>query len=640
MMVLSRQLLQVCFFCFITSLFLLGVDYYLLAWYQGGVTERLAKPLVLLEKLILPLRFIFLLSYFLMLTISLRMPHYSGPQHHQINIHWIVQAIGFIFSVACAFLLVSFEKTTINFVVGYPACIIGVLLFLPLSSFLFPARQQKLGSLVRRKKIVSSESVTLPTKGRGWVNVPEPYRHTIVIAGSGSGKTESVVRPYMSQFIEKGFCGILYDYKFPTLTNELNTILIQHQKKASFPLYVLDFEDLTRCHRVNPIRADYIKDISYAEEIATSIYNNLDLSSIRQSGNFFTRSAINWFTALIWFYKVKHPQQCTLPHVFNTILYQDFQHVFSMLLSEPTCGDYIRSILTSLDTKADRQLGGQVASLQNVIARLNTAKLAWILSGNDFDLNINNPDNPKLLSVGMSPQIRKALAPVISCIFTVALQQMNIEGKHKSFLMLDEATTLYLDDLDHIGAVARSNKIAMVLIAQDTAMLVEKYGLQKAQTIIANMNNMYFGRTNIPQTAKIVSETIGKEEREIISRNEAMSYHNHDQGSLSHGFIVQERPIIKPEEVQTLKRGEFVGRTTDEAQDYFYARFKRHQFKTLYTIEPFVDFVHQHDEQPIHDMDAIIKENLTTIKEEVSSIITGYKNVYADAGTTLTSQQV
>lgn len=119
-----------------------------------------------------------------------------------------------------------------------------------------------------------------------------------------------------------------------------------------------------------------------------------------------------------------------------------------MLLSETTCGDYIRSIVTSLDTKANCQLGGQVGSLQNVIARLNTPKLAWILSGNDFDLDINNPDDPKLLSIGMSPQIRKSLAPII-CIFTVALQQMNVEGKYKSFLLLDEATTLYLDDLDH-----------------------------------------------------------------------------------------------------------------------------------------------------------------------------------------------
>jgi hypothetical protein len=215
---------------------------------------------------------------------------------------------------------------------------------------------------------------------------------------------------------------------------------------------------------------------------------------------------------------------------------------------------------------------------------------------------------------------------------------MNVEGKHKSFLMLDEATTLYLDDLDHIGAVARSNKIAMVLIAQDTAMLVEKYGLQKAQTIIANMNNMYFGRTNLPQTAKIVSETIGKEEREIISKNEGISYHKYDQGNLSHGFSVQERAIVKPEEVQTLKKGEFVGRSTDEAQNYFFAKFKRHRFRTLYTLEPFVEFLHQKDNMPVKDRDIVIKQNLDTIKLEVKSIVNSYKNVYADAGTSHTSE--
>ncbi|MDF9801331.1 pyrimidine operon attenuation protein/uracil phosphoribosyltransferase [Catalinimonas alkaloidigena] len=637
-MFLSRQLLQIAFFFLLISLLLLGVDYYLLVHFYGDLANWLVKPLGILEKLIIPLRILLLFSYFMMVTISSRMPRYSGPKYQELMIHKSIQWFAFFITIGCAYTFLNIEKMSISFILGYPASVVGIFIFFPLCGFLFPTKEQKLGSLVKRKKINNPDSINLKTKGRGWVNVTEPFRHTIVIAGSGSGKTESVVRPYMSQFIEKGFCGILYDYKFPTLTNELNTILIQNKRKANLPLYVLDFENVSRCHRVNPIRADYIKEVSYAEEIATSIYNNLDLSSVKHNGNFFTRSAINWFTAIIWFYKVKHPEQCTLPHVFNTILYQDYQHVFSMLLSEDTSGDYIRSIVTSLDTKADRQLGGQVASLQNVIARLNTPKLAWILSGNDFDLDINNPEDPKLLSVGMSPQIRKSLAPVISCIFTVALQQMNVEGKHKSFLMLDEATTLYLDDLDHIGAVARSNKIAMVLIAQDTAMLVEKYGLQKAQTIIANMNNMYFGRTNLPQTAKIVSETIGKEEREIISKNEGTSYHKYDQGNLSHGFSVQERAIVKPEEVQTLKKGEFVGRSTDEAQNYFFAKFKRHRFRTLYTLEPFVEFLHQKDNKQVKDRDIVINQNLDTIKSEVKSIVNSYKNVYADAGTSLTSE--
>ena len=227
----------------------------------------------------------------------------------------------------------------------------------------------------------------------------------------------------------------------------------------------------------------------------------------------------------------------------------------------------------------------------------------------------------------MSPQIRKSLAPIISCIFTAALQQMNVEGKHRSFLMLDEATTMYLNDLDHLGAVARSNKIALNLIAQDNAMLVEKYGHQKAQTIIANMNNIFFGRINHPDTARMVSNMIGREDREMISKNEGKNYKSGGQ-NVGHGFSIQEKATIRQEEVQTLKKGEFVGRTTDEAQPYFWVRFRRHLFKRLYPIEPFVHFVHKVDGNPIDDTNAILTQHFNTIKKEVETIVTGYPNIY------------
>jgi len=637
-MIFYRHVIQLVFFILLLSLGILGLDYYILIYPIDTQALRSKELLFVLEKLISPARMVVILSYFLLLIIRSRIPAYRTAEQKPIEIPFWLQVSGFLVAISGAYVFMNIERLTLSFKVVYPISLLLFVVGLALSDFLFTKRKHRLINFRKQKKSGKEYALHLRTKGRGWVNVNEPFRHTIVIAGSGSGKTESIVRPYLRQFIQKDFCGILYDYKFPTLTNELNNLMIQKGATAPMPLYILDFENINRCHRLNPIRPDNIKDISYAEEIATSIYSNLDLSTLKQHENFFSRSAINWFTALIWFYKVKHPEQCTLPHVFNTILYQDYQHVFSMLLSEPSCGDYIRSILTSLDTKADRQLGGQIASLQNVIARLNTPKLAWILSGDDFDLNINDPLNPKLLSVGMNPQIRKTLAPIISCIFTVAMQQMNVENKHKSFLMLDEVSTLFLDDLDHIGAVARSNKIAMVLIAQDTAMLVEKYGQQKAQTIIANMNNMFFGRTNLSQTAKIISETIGKEEREIISKQEGMSYNRQESASLSHGFNVQERMIIKPEEVQTLKQGEFVGRTTDQEQNYFWARFKHEQFSPLYTIEPFVNFVHQSTGEVIDKHEKVYQQHLTNIKTEVSSIISSYKNVYAHDSTTLTPQ--
>ncbi|MEQ9440346.1 MAG: type IV secretory system conjugative DNA transfer family protein [Cyclobacteriaceae bacterium] len=635
----QRGLLNILFFTMVIVLALLGADYYLLVIHQGGIMDWLVEPIQWLEKLLLPLRISLIILWVLVLRVAHQLPKYRKPGYQPFYVAPKLQGVAFLGALICGLLFTNVESTPIPFEYGYPSLLVTMITLLTCCTFLFPEKNQRGNGFVKRKKVKTKESINLPTKGKGYVNVTEPFRHTMVIAGSGSGKTESVVRPYMHQYIENGFCGILYDYKFPTLTNELNTILINQEKQprwqklfkkksSPMPLYIVDFERADRCHRFNPIRPDQIKSINYAEEMATSIYHNLDHSAIKgANGKFFTQSAINWFTALIWFYKVRHPKQCTLPHIINTILYQDFKHVFSMLLVDPIAGDYIRSILTSLDANADRQLGGQVSSLQNEIVRLNTPALAWILTGNDFDLNINDPENPKLLSVGMSPQIRKSLAPIISCIFTAALQQMNVAGKHPSFLELDEATTMYLDDLDHLGAVARSNKIALNLIAQDTAMLVERYGHQKAQTIIANMNNIFFGRINHPDTARMVSAMIGKEDREIISKNEGKNYKSGGQ-NIGHGFSIQDRPIIRQEEVQTLKKGEFVGRTTDESQPYFWVRFKRHRFKRLHPIEPFVQFVHKSDGNPIEDTNLILQEHFNTVKKEVETIVTNYPNIY------------
>ena len=635
----TKQLLNAFFLAALLILSLLGVDYYLLSWHQGGVMDWMVVPLRWLEYGLLPLRLLLVGLLVAVIATASALPHYRKPGHQPLYVPTWVQITALVMFVVTASGFVFFEQTPLSLRYGYPGTLVTAVTSLSLCRFLFPEQQGRGSGFVKRRRVNTKTSINLKTKGKGSINVLEPFRHTMVVAGSGSGKTESVVRPYLSQYIEKGFCGILYDYKFPTLTNELNTILVRQQKRKKWgktngkpenmPLYILDFERPERCHRTNPIRPDNIKNISYAEEMATSIYHNLDISATKSNsgGKFFSQSAINWFTALIWFYKKRHPEQCTLPHVINTVLYPDFKHVFSMLLADPVSGDYIRSILTSLDANADRQLGGQVASLQNEIVRLNTPALAWILSGDDFDMDINDPENPKLLSVGMSPQIRKALAPIVSCLFTAALQQMNVEGKHRSFLMLDEATTMYLDDLDHLGAVARSNGIALNLIMQDTAMLIEKYQHQKAQTIIANMSNIYFGRINHPDTARMVSNFLGKEDREIISKNEGVNMKTNSP-SMGHGFAVQEKPTIRPEEVHTLKRGEFVGRTTDEKQPYFWAQFRRHQFRRLYPIAPFVQFVRKADGNPVDDVNIILDRHFAKIKQEVETIVTNYPNVY------------
>ena len=137
--------------------------------------------------------------------------------------------------------------------------------------------------------------------------------------------------------------------------------------------------------------------------------------------------------------------------------------------------------------------------------------------------DINSPDDPKIIAVGNNPGMSKSLASVISCIFTVVLKNMNQEGKHKSFGLLDEAPTIYVPDLENIAALSRSNRMALVYIAQDLSMMTDMYGKDKSETIIANLSNRFFGRVNLLATARMVAEIIGREEREVVSLSEGLS---------------------------------------------------------------------------------------------------------------------
>lgn len=625
-----RQLTHIVLLLLMILLLPLIADYYLLFVYKGTLSSKLTHWLNLMEKHLLWIRLGFVCIYFLFWFLIVKMPGYQKPQSKRpkpgkrikiiISLCTLISLPGFLLEAA---LLNAHQGLNLLFFVGVVIC-------LPCICLLFFDEDDPAPSMVKRAKCSDVDAITFKTS-KNWVNLEEPFRHTLVIAGTGSGKSVSILRPALRQFIEKGYCGILYDYKYPSLTDELHTLLKVRENKVRLPLYILNFEDVRSCHRCNPLKAEHIQTVHQAEELASSIYFNLDVYASRRQEQFFSQSAINWLTALIWFYREHHPAQCTLPHIFYTVLYEDFRHVFSMLVSHPLCAAYLRSILTSLEEKAERQLSGQVASLQNVMAKLLSPELCWILSGDDFDLDISDPEAPKLLSIGNSASIRKSLAPIIGCIFTAALQRMNVAGKHKSFVMLDEAPTLYLHELDHLCAVARSNRIAFVYAAQDPAMILDMYGREKAHSLISNMNNKFFGRINLPETARMVMETIGREEKERISKSESSTYSKNHQLSLQTGFSLQEKPVVSMQEIMNLSKGEFIGRTTDEHQPYFRAQFSLEHLPDIKPVQPFVHFHEKASDNPVNDMQLVIQRNASRIEAEVKSIITSYHHVYASS---------
>ncbi|MDF9799080.1 hypothetical protein OKW21_004343 [Catalinimonas alkaloidigena] len=613
--------LELLLLCFLFLLALMGAEYYLLIHANSLATEELHPLLQRVVQLLLffgkGIRFISLLNYLSVVVLFLSPD--PAQQKRKPLPFWITVAgsLVAVLSFVLLFKADNYPSFTIYWL--YPSSLAGMLISVPVVLQSVYSRNSRRKEQYEHRKLESEDSIHLQTQ-RGWINVTNPFRGTLVIGSSGSGKSESIGNAFIHQFIQKGYCGVLYDFKFPTLATEVNTALYLYGKNTDLKYYIINFQDPKLSHRCNPLSPENIPTVAHAEEYARAIVNNLDTSTIKQR-DFFSNSAIAWLSSLIWFFRCEHPQHCTLPHVINTALYKDYTHVISMLQTNTQSADMSRSIATAIENKAEKQIAGVIASLQIMVSKINSPEMVWTLTGDDLNMNINDPAHPKLLCLGSDPSLVDTFSPVISLIITVALKQMNLHGKHKSFVLLDEAPTLYIPKFEMIPATARSNKIASVYMAQDYAQMIDMYGKEKAEVIIANLSNQFYGKISSVQTAKAVSEMIGKEERLITNHSRGSSRGSKGGRNLSYNTSIsqQERYIIKSQEIMQFQPGEFVGQTVESTMPYFWTRVKKSQVSNQHPIAPFAS---------IEEKEKILLLNFRQIRKEAEQIIEQYPNLY------------
>jgi hypothetical protein len=554
---------------------LLAGEYYVLITFdlsQAWLVE--SRPIWLLLKTTLrvgmALRVLFLGIYLLWLFVLFSTQAVQPKRRHNPleMALWLM-----MFGLACYGLL-TLQNHTIQWVTYlYPS---SFLLLLVSGWWVMQSLYLRTSSKVKiqpeKEKLENTYSFNFPTED-GWINVPNPFRGIFVAGGAGAGKSASIAVPLIQQAVKKGYCGLVYDFKFPTLAEEVNKALLHFQPQG-IEHYILNFTDPSRSHRLNPLKPDNLPQVAYVEEYSQAIIHNLLPESIRRK-DFWIRSATAILTAVIWFLKKHHPAHCTLPHAVNTILYKDYLHVMSMLATDEECADLVRSALTAIENGAENQIAGVMGSLQIAIVRINSPEIAWVLSGDDLDLDLNNAEQPKLLTLGSDASLTDAFSPVISCIATVALKQMNQPKRRHSFVLLDEGPTLFIPKLEVIPATARSNKVATVYMAQDFSQMVAYYGKEVADVIIANLNNQFYGRTGSAATVKHVSELFGKEEHESVSQSTSQGRSLHGSNySQSQSRSQQERLVVRPQDVLGLKVGEFVGVTVESHQSYFCSKIR------------------------------------------------------------------
>ena len=558
---------------------ILGEYWFLLSTHSDSKLDKIGWRIF--SKMGMWIRVLFVLLYAFSFSFkpqNLTNTSYLNNGHNSGN-QW-VSIISVVIYLTFGLLLINAHKW---FLIGFP---LSLIMLFPSGYFvgkLLKPRFRKEKIIQNdRKRVNTAYSFSFPTDERTWVNIPNPFRGILVIGGAGSGKSYSIAEPIMEQSAQKGFSGIIYDFKFPVLTN----FALHHNTKRSngIDIFVINFKDLSRTHRVNPLAPKYIPVAAFAEEYSTAIIANLMPETIGKK-DFWVRSSTALLTATIWFLKRYYPTYCTIPHVVNLILGENYHELLAILRTDYECSTIIRSIITAVDNKAGDQVAGVISSLQVALAKINTKEICYVLSGNDFSLDINDPKHPKLLCIGTDPTLVESFSPLVSCICTVALKLMNQQEKRHSYVLLDEAPTIFIPKFDQIPATARSNKIAVVFMAQDFSQIRKYYGQMEAQAIVSNLNNQFYGRVASTETAEYVSKMIGKEDKLYRAESESNSRSSDWLSTSSNGrsntqnqstsLSLQERSLIKIQDVFNLSVGEFIGTTVETETPNFYGKLVR-----------------------------------------------------------------
>ena len=490
-------------------------------------------------------------------------------------------------------------------------------------------------SFMQETRLMENEySVNLPTRfyykkkwNNGWINVVNPFRASMVLGTPGSGKSYAIVNNYIKQQIEKGFAMYIYDYKFPDLSEIAYNHLLQHLDayKVKPQFYVINFDDPRKSHRCNPINPAFMTDISDAYESAYTIMLNLNRSWIQKQGDFFVESPIILLAAIIWFLKIyEDGKYCTFPHAIE-FLNRPYAQIFPILTSYDELANYLSPFMDAWEGGAQDQLQGQIASAKIPLSRMISPALYWVMTGDDFSLDINNPNEPKVLVVGNNPDRQNIYSAALGLYNSRIVKLINKKKQLKSSVIIDELPTIYFRGLDNLIATARSNKVAVCLGFQDFSQLTRDYGDKESKVIQNTVGNVFSGQV-VGETAKTLSERFGK----VLQQRQSMTINRNDKST---SISTQMDSLIPASKISNLTQGMFVGAVSDNfderiEQKIFHAEIVVDSAKVsaeTKTYEPIPTIADFTNEDGSDNLKETIEANYKRVKQEILLLVESEK---------------
>ena len=486
-------------------------------------------------------------------------------------------------------------------------------------------------SFMQETRLMENEySVNLPTRfyykkrwHKGWINIVNPFRASMVLGTPGSGKSFAIVNNYIKQQIEKGFAMYIYDYKFPDLSeiayNHLLTHLDAYEVKPQF--FVINFDDPRKSHRCNPINPAFMTDISDAYESAYTIMLNLNRTWIQKQGDFFVESPIILLAAIIWFLKIyQGGKYCTFPHAIE-FLNRPYAQIFPILTAYDELANYLSPFMDAWEGGAQDQLQGQIASAKIPLSRMISPALYWVMTGDDFSLDINNPREPKVLVVGNNPDRQNIYSAALGLYNSRIVKLINKKKQLKSSVIIDELPTIYFRGLDNLIATTRSNKVAVCLGFQDFSQLTRDYGDKESKVIQNTVGNVFSGQV-VGETAKTLSERFGK----VLQQRQSMTINRNDKST---SISTQLDSLIPASKISNLTQGMFVGAVSDNfderiEQKIFHAEIVvdvakvSAESKAYQPIPIIAEFLNEGGSDSLSET---IEANYKCVKQEILSLV-------------------
>lgn len=486
-------------------------------------------------------------------------------------------------------------------------------------------------SFMQETRLMENEySVNLPTRfyykkrwHKGWINIVNPFRASMVLGTPGSGKSFAIVNNYIKQQIEKGFAMYIYDYKFPDLSEIAYNHLLRHldayEVKPQF--FVINFDDPHKSHRCNPINPAFMTDISDAYESAYTIMLNLNRTWIQKQGDFFVESPIILLAAIIWFLKIyQGGRYCTFPHAIE-FLNRPYAQIFPILTAYDELANYLSPFMDAWEGGAQDQLQGQIASAKIPLSRMISPALYWVMTGDDFSLDINNPREPKVLVVGNNPDRQNIYSAALGLYNSRIVKLINKKKQLKSSVIIDELPTIYFRGLDNLIATARSNKVAVCLGFQDFSQLTRDYGDKESKVIQNTVGNVFSGQV-VGETAKTLSERFGK----VLQQRQSMTINRNDKST---SISTQLDSLIPASKISNLTQGMFVGAVSDNfderiEQKIFHAEIVvdvakvSAEAKAYQPIPIIAEFLNEDGSDSLSET---IEANYKCVKQEILSLV-------------------